>query len=114
MTGSSGPARTRWGWALVAALFGYAAFLHHGLGPRPDGIVELYSPRGFLLQPPWTTPFEARPLLGVFVFALPGAMAAAAVYGLSRSAIGRTLALGSVIACALFAFYGLRPPGPGI
>jgi len=98
----------------VAVLLGYAAFLHHGLGPRPNGAVEIWSPRAFLLGGAWITPFEARPALGVVLFALPAAIAAAAVHGLSRSAIARTLALSSVIACALFSFYGLRPPGPGI
>ena len=114
MSDANGPARALSGWALLAVLLGYAAFLHHGLGPYPDGAVELWSPRAFLLRQPWITTFETKPALGVLAFALPAVLGAAAVFALSRSAFARTLALGSVIAGALFSFYGLHPPGPGI
>jgi hypothetical protein len=108
------PVRALSGWALAAILLGYAGFLHHGLGPYPDGVLAPWSPREFLLRQPWITPFEDRPALGVLAFSLPAGLATACVYWLTRSAIARTLALSAVVASALFSFYGLRPPGPGI
>ena len=102
------------GLAVLAALLAYTVVVHHGLGPLPDGPVEIYSPREFLLQQSWIEPFEAKPARGVVAFALPAAVLAAAVFWLSASAVARSLAVSAVLACALFAFYGLRPPGPTI
>jgi hypothetical protein len=110
----AGRARAASGLVVLVVLLAYAVVLHHGLGPLPDGPVELYSPREFLLQQSWIEPFEAQPLRVVAVFTLPALVLAAAAAWLSRSAVARWLAVSAVLACALFAFYGLRPPGPTI
>jgi hypothetical protein len=106
--------RAALGWALTGLALVWAAFLHHGLGPYPDGALEPWSPREFLLRQSWITPFEESPALGVAAFSLPAALLFAAAVWLTRSAVARTLALAAVFASALFAFYGLREPGPSI
>lgn len=110
--GARGRAAT--GLGLLALLLLYAAFLHHGLGPTPDGPIRAWSPRGFLLLQSWVAPFEASPGLGVAVFSLPALALAVGVFLLTGSAVARTAAVACVLASALFSFYGLRPPGPGI
>ncbi len=107
-------ARAAAGWAVLLVLLGYAGFVHHGLGPVPDGTIEVYSPREFLLAESWIEPFEERPGLGVLAFAAPAVLLAVGVFVLTASAVARTLAVAGVVASILFAFYGLRPPGPGI
>jgi hypothetical protein len=110
----AGRGRALLGWALAGVAVLWAAFLHHGLGPYPDGPLEPWSPREFLLRQSWITPFEESPALAVVAFSLPAALLLAAAAWLTRSAVARTLALAAVFASALFAFYGLRPPGPSI
>lgn len=110
----SGRARRLAGWAVLVVLLAYAVAIHHGVGPQPDGEPEPWSPRSFLLHPSWIQPLEERPALGVAALALPAAALAAGVFMLGGSAVARTLALAAVLSTALFAFYGLRPPGPQI
>ena len=107
-------ARALAGGCLLLVLLGYALFLHHGLGPLPDGPVTLFSPRGFLIEQAWIEPLETQPAIGVAAFAAPAALAALIVFLLTGSAVARTLAVSAVVSCALFAFYGLRAPGPAI
>ena len=45
----------------VALLLAYAGVVHHGVGPLPEGSIELYSPREFLLRQAWIEPFQMRP-----------------------------------------------------
>jgi hypothetical protein len=102
------------GFGVLGVLLAYAVTVHHGLGPMPDGPLEPWSPREFLIRQSWITPFEESPGLGVPAFSLVAALLCALVFRLTGSALARTLALASVVACALFSFYGLRPPGPAI
>ncbi|NNL66394.1 MAG: hypothetical protein HKP30_09145 [Myxococcales bacterium] len=102
------------GLATLAVLTAYAALIHHGLGPLPDGPIEPWTPREFLLRQSWISPFEERPLLGVAAFTVPAALLCALVFVWTRSALARTAALACVIGTVLFSFYGLRSPGPGI
>jgi len=98
----------------MLVLLGYALFLHHGLGPRPDRALEIWSPRAFLIRQSWITPFAKNHALGVLAFLLPAALGTAAVFRLSRSSLARTLAVSAVFMSGLFAYYGLGDRGPGI
>ena len=69
-----------------------------------------YTPRTFLLDVELLYPvFETlgRALLGT---ALPAVALALLVFALCRSAVGRALALTSIVAVALYTFYGVRAP----
>jgi hypothetical protein len=104
-------ARALLGWAAVAAALGYAVLIHHGVGPSNKGMTwSWYTPRTFLLDIELLYPvFETvgRALLGT---ALPAVALTLGVFALCRSAVGRALALASVIAVALYTFYGVRAP----
>lgn len=111
MTGSEPPAPSRggeWiGWALAAASLLYALLIHHGIGPGPVG-VELgwYEPRGFLLR--WSGlawAFASTPRL-VAVLSLPVIALSLGVVATTSSAVARALSVISVVATALFVFYG--------
>lgn len=108
------PARALSGWALMLVLLGYAAFLHHGLGPYPDRALEIWSPREFLIRQAWITPFEENLAFGVVAFMIPAILGTLGVFWLSRSSIARTLALSTAIMSGMFVYYGLGERGPGI
>ncbi len=99
------------GWAAVAAALGYAVFVHYGVGPSNKGMAwHWYTPRTFLLDLELLYPvFESlrRALAGM---AIPAAVLAACAIALCRSAVGRALALASLVAVLLFTFYGVRAP----
>jgi hypothetical protein len=99
------------GWAAVAAALGYAVLVHYGVGPNNQGREwHWYTPRSFLLDVDLLYPvFESvgRALVGV---GIPAAALAIAVIALCRSAVGRALALASLVAVLLFAFYGVQAP----
>lgn len=96
--------------ALLVALFGWAAFLHHGLGPRPDLGLEWHSPRGFLTRALLASSWEslvATRWKGFLAFWTPALGLAIACWMTTRSALVRTLAVGAAIAAAIFVFYAL-------
>ena len=99
------------GWAAVAAALGYAVLVHYGVGPINQGREwHWYTPRSFLLDVDLLYPvFESvgRALVGV---GIPAAALAILVIGLCRSAVGRALALASLVAVLLFVFYGVQAP----
>lgn len=95
---------------LFGALVGYAGWLHHGLGPRPDGGLHWWSPRGFLWQAlagsaysDWLSDLR----IGMAVFVTPALILALACFTTTRSAVLRTCAVSAAAATALFAFYAL-------
>jgi len=104
-------ARSLLGWGAVAAAVGYAVLIHYGVGPSNKGMAwHWYTPRTFLLDIELLYPvFETlgRALVGT---ALPAALLAGLVFALCRSAIGRALALASIVAVLLYTFYGVRAP----
>ena len=97
------------GWAAVAAALAYAVLVHYGVGPSNQGKAwHWYTPRSFLLDIELLYPvFESlgRALIGA---AVPAVALAVCAIALSRSAIGRALALASLVAVLLFVFYGVR------
>jgi hypothetical protein len=99
------------GWAAVAAALGYAILVHYGVGPSNQGREwHWYTPRSFLLDIELLYPvFESlgRALVGM---AIPAAALALCAIAFCRSAVGRALALGSLVAVLLFVFYGVRAP----
>ena len=105
------PLRPLLGWAAVAAALGYAVLIHYGVGPSNKGMAwHWYTPRTFLLDVEFLYPvFETlgRALIGT---ALPAVLLAALAFALCRSAVGRALALASVVAVLLYTFYGVRAP----
>jgi hypothetical protein len=102
------------GWALALATCAYAALLHHGLGPGAGDGERLWSqPRGFLLE--WLAAGSLAPLgedvrIGLAVSTAPAAALALATAFVTRRVLPRVLALAAVVACALFAFYGIQAP----
>ncbi len=100
------------GALLFTALVGYAAFIHHGVGPRPEGTAtHWWQPRGFLFDwnaTGWLLPSTLSAMVG---FGLPALALAVATFTRVRSAVVRTLAAGCVLACLLFLFYGAAAPG---
>jgi len=104
------PARALVPLALLVALFGWAALLHHGLGPRPDLGLEWHSPRGFLaralLASSWDSLVATR-WKGFLAFWTPALLLATACWFTTRSALLRTLAVSAAIAAAIFVFYAL-------
>jgi hypothetical protein len=99
------------GWTAVAAALGYAVLIHYGVGPNNQGREwHWYTPRSFLLDVDLLYPvFESlgRALAGV---GIPAAALAILVIALCRSAVGRALALTSLVAVLLFVFYGVQAP----
>jgi hypothetical protein len=106
----------RWvGWILCVGLLGYAALLHKGIGPIPRTLESnWYNPRPFLLNA-----LQASSLGGatesasaaIALLALPALAVALAVFLTTRSSVARMLATASVIAAAIFVYYGVQAPG---
>ncbi len=103
--------RSLLGWVAVSAALGYAVLIHYGVGPSNKGMAwHWYTPRTFLLDIELLYPvFETigRALLGT---ALPALALALLVFALCRSAVGRALALASVVAVLLYTYYGVKAP----
>jgi len=103
--------RTLLGWAAVAAALAYAVLIHYGVGPSNKGMAwHWYTPRTFLLDVELLYPvFETlrRALVGT---ALPAVALTLLVFAACRSAVGRALALASLVAVLLYTFYGVRAP----
>ena len=103
--------RTFLGWAAVATALAYAVLIHYGVGPSNKGIAwHWYTPRTFLLDVELLYPvFETtgRALLGT---ALPALALVALAFATCRSAVGRALALASLVAVLLYTYYGVQAP----
>jgi len=103
--------RTLLGWAAVAAALGYVVLIHYGVGPSNKGMAwHWYTPRTFLLDVELLYPvFETtgRALLGT---ALPAMALVALAFATCRSAVGRGLALASLLAVLLYTYYGVQAP----
>jgi hypothetical protein len=67
---------------------------------------EWYQPRGFLRSWSWLAWVFETTRRAMLVFTLPAAALSIAVFLTGRSAVARGLALSSVVAALLFAFYG--------
>ncbi len=120
MTSGSPPARSETrravgtGWGLALGALAWSALLHRGLGPSPGaGEVPWTRPSGFLLE--WLASGSLAVLgedvrLGVAAAAAPAAALTLAVFLVTRRVAPRLIATCCVVACALFAFYGIQAP----
>jgi len=110
------PGRRRFGaigWGAAAAAVAWAALLHHGLGPVPEHApLRWYEPTGFLLGIDGLAGVRDRLPLAFLAGLLPAVALAAVALACSRSAAARSLSLISVVAAALFVFYGIAAPYP--
>lgn len=109
--GRPGTGQAAAGWGLAALALGYAAWLHHGLGPPGEGPdPPWWRPRGFLTEQLASTPFATAvqdPAVGIPLFAIPSALLLVLVVWLARSPLARALAATSFVAVLLFSFYGV-------
>lgn len=104
---------SRLGWALVATLLAYAAWVHHGIGPaRAEPDLPWYATRAYLFEWDWFAPALASPARAFAVLGTPAILGAVGVLIVSRSAFARALALSCVAATLLFVFYGVVAPFP--
>jgi hypothetical protein len=103
------------GWILTALLLAYAALLHKGIGPIPSNLESnWFNPSTFLLGALQASGFGAAMESAGSAFALlalPALAIAVAVFFTTRSAVARMLSTASVIAVALFVYYGVQAPG---
>lgn len=103
------------GWILTALLLAYAALLHKGIGPIPRNLESnWYNPSTFLLGALLASgPGAAMESVGsaIALLALPALATAVAVFFTTRSALARMLSTASVIAVAVFVYYGVQAPG---
>jgi len=94
-----------WIFTVLALLYAFA--IHHGIGPVPMGLeLAWYQPRGFLTEWSWLGWVFETTGRAMLVLTLPAVALCAAVFLSGRSAVARGLALSSVVATLLFAFYG--------
>ena len=103
------------GWILTALLLAYAALLHRGIGPIPSNLESnWYNPSTFLLDALMASGSgDAMESVGsaIALLALPALATAVAVFFTTRSAVARMLSTASVIAVAVFVYYGVQAPG---
>jgi hypothetical protein len=108
-------ALARIGWILTALLLAYAALLHRGIGPIPHNLESnWYNPTAFLLnalQASVLSPAMESTRGAIALLTLPALATAVAVFSTTASALARMLSASSVIAVALFVYYGVRAPG---
>jgi hypothetical protein len=96
-------------WIVLAVLLAYAALIHYGVGPKPNGgATHWYDPTGFLFGWEILTPLFEGPVRAVGGLSGVAAALATAVAIRGRSAVATALAFASVIAVALFTFYGVQ------
>jgi hypothetical protein len=106
------PARFLGPALLLLLAIAYAAFLHQGLGPRPevpDSELDWWSPRGFLTNAILGSSKEwllQRPN-GLTVFGTPAALLLIALWASTRSALVRAAAVSTFFASLLFVSYAL-------
>ncbi len=103
------------GRVLLGLLVLYCGLCYYGFGPY-DGLSDVpwWHPRAFLVHSPLVGAFDGNMGLAVAAFAGFGLALGSGVFLCLRSPGAWTLALACVLACLLFAFYGLRDPGPRI
>lgn len=99
------------GASLVLASLVWALVIHHGVGPVPQGgAQQWWEPRGFLLDLLSATSLGELldgPARSFGAGIAPAIALVVAVFASTRSAVGRTLSVAAMLACALFLFYGL-------
>jgi hypothetical protein len=96
------------GWALLAALFLYACFVHHGVGPPPQSAgAHWYHPRAFLFDCALLAPLLESPVRAMALLGLPALLATGVIAIAGRSAVATALAASCTLATALFLFYGV-------
>jgi hypothetical protein len=99
------------GWVLLAALFLYACFVHHGAGPPPEPAApRWYHPRAFLFDCALLAPLLESPARAMATLGLPALLATGAIAIAGRSAVATALAASCTVATALFLFYGAAAP----
>jgi hypothetical protein len=103
------------GWILTALLLAYAALLHKGIGPIPSNLESnWYNPSRFLLDALMASGRgDAMESVGsaIALLVLPALVTAVAVFFTTRSAVARMLSTASVMAAAVFVYYGVQAPG---
>ncbi len=107
--GDAPPARARLGWGLIAALVLYTVGVFYGVGVPAERGEPWYDPRAFLFEWPgldWLLESPARAVLGL---GTPALLLCVACLATCPSALGRTLALSSLLASLLFVYYGTGP-----
>lgn len=105
------PNRALLEWALLAALFLYACFIHHGAGPPPEPAApRWFHPRAFLFDSAPLAPLLGSPARAMATLGLPALVATGAIAIAGRSAVATALAASCTAATALFLFYGTAAP----
>ncbi len=115
-TPATGSVALAWtGWILTALLLAYAALLHKGIGPIPGNLESnWYNPNTFLLTALLASGRGAvMESVGsaIALLVLPALTTAVVVFFTTRSAVARMLSTASVIAVAIFVYYGVEAPG---
>lgn len=96
------------GWVILGALVSYAFLIHHGVGPPKHQMSPpWYDPRGFLFESSWIAPLLDGFPRALLALGAPAVVLAIGVFLGTRSAVARALAVTSVLAVALFLFYGV-------
>jgi hypothetical protein len=105
--------RAALGWIALLLLIGFAAFVHHGVGPlRPGTTAPWYAPRAFLFAHDATAALMDPATLAFAVLGLPALLLAACVVVATDSALAAALAASCTVAVLLFVFYGVVAPFP--
>lgn len=103
------------GWILTTLLLAYAALVHKGIGPIPRNLESnWFNPSTFLLGALQASGLGAAMESAgsaIALLTLPALAAALAVFFTTRSAVARMLSTASVIAVAVFVYYGVQAPG---
>lgn len=101
------------GWLLLLALLGFAACVHHGIGPAGAGLrPPWYAPTGFLRESELFSAWLATTPLAFASFGGLALLAACGVLLATRSSLAAALALSALAAVWLFVFYGVVAPAP--
>jgi hypothetical protein len=110
---AGGRARAAIGWLALAALIGWSACVHHGVGPlRPGVEPPWYAPRASLFAHEATAALLAPPALAFAALGLPALLLAICAAVGTGSALVAALATSCAAATLLFAFYGVVAPFP--
>ena len=101
------------GWALLATLVGFAALVHHGIGPTGTGFQERwYTPTHFFFASEFFSHYVESPGMAFASLGGTALLLTLAVLLAARSALAKALALSAFGAVFLFVFYGVFAPSP--
>jgi len=113
--------RTRNGWppllaaALSLAALGWAAMVHHGLGPAPAQVdAAWWEPIGFMRGWPFMDALFDAPFAGVLLLTAPTAAILAVLHLRPAPALARAGASAATTTTAILAFYGLLSTATGV